>query len=66
MAEDIEKAEETEEEDTYTKPTWLDVRHSWYANLNVTVKQLDIVIGIALGALALTFVMIALDAMNII
>lgn len=67
MAEDFEVEEQEEEEkDEYTKPTWLDTRHSWYANLNVTVKQLDIVIGIACGGLVLTFIMIALDAMNII
>lgn len=45
---------------------WQQTKEKWYDNLNVTVKQLDIIIYCALGALAVVFVLIALDAMNII
>ena len=45
---------------------WQQTKEKWYDKLNVTVKQLDIIIYCALGALAVVFVLIALDAMNII
>ena len=66
MAEEKEKSAGNEKEDTYTKPTWLETRHSWYANLNITLRQIDIVIGIACAGLAVVVVLIALEAMKII
>ena len=66
MAEKKENSVEAEKEDTYTKPTWLETRHSWYANLNITLRQIDIVIGIACAGLAVVVVLIALEAMKII
>ncbi len=54
------------EKEEYTKPTWLETRHAWYDNLNVTVKQLDIIIAVALAALAVVFVLIALEATGVI
>ena len=66
MAEKMEKSAENEKEDTYTKPTWLETRHSWYANLNISLRQIDTVIGIACAGLAVVVVLIALEAMKII
>jgi len=62
--EENKAADEAKEE--YTKPTWLETRHAWYDNLNITVKQLDIIIGVALAALAVVFVLIALEATGVI
>ncbi len=66
MTEQEENKTAAEKKEEYTKPTWLETRHAWYDNLNVTVKQLDIIIGVALAALAVVFVLIALEATGVI
>ena len=45
---------------------WQQTKEKWYDHINVTVKQLDVIIYCALGALGVVFVLIVLDAMNII
>ena len=45
---------------------WQQTKEKWYDHLNITVKQLDTIIYCALGALAVVFVLIALDALDII
>jgi len=66
MTEREENKAAGEAKEEYTKPTWLETRHAWYDNLNVTVKQLDIIIGVALAALAVVAVLIALEATGVI
>lgn len=57
--------EKSKEEEKVT-PAWQTRKESWYDQLNVTVKQLDIIIGVATAALILVFILIGLDAANII
>lgn len=40
-------------------------KERWYDKIPLTLKQLDIIIGVCLTLLALTFVAICLDAMGI-
>lgn len=44
---------------------WQAKKESWYDKVPLTLKQLDIIIGVCLTLLALCFVLIALDAMGI-
>ena len=48
------------------KGAWQQRKESWYDNLNVTVKQLDMIIAVAGVLLVGVVVLIALDAMGII
>lgn len=47
------------------KPMWQIQKESWYEKLPLNLKQLDIIIVICLVLLVITFVVIALDAMDI-
>ena len=58
--------EETSEESGEVKSVWQLQKESWYDKVPVTVKQLDIIITVCLILLALTFVVIFLDAKDII
>ena len=49
-----------------SKSLWQQTKESWYDKVNLTVKQLDIIIACGIGGLIVTFILIALDAMNII
>ena len=53
-------------EDQDSKTLWQQTKESWYDKANLTVKQLDIIIGCCITGLILTFICIALDAMGII
>ena len=53
-------------EDQPVKSMWQQTKESWYDKVNLTVKQLDIIIACGIGGLIITFILIALDAMNII
>ena len=53
-------------EDQDSKTLWQQTKESWYDKVNLTVKQLDIIIGCGIAGLILTFICIALDAMGII
>ena len=64
---------ETEQEEIATpieeqsaKSLWQQTKESWYDKVTLTVKQLDIIIACGIGGLIITFILIALDAMNII
>ena len=48
------------------KPAWQAQKESVYEKLPVTVRQLDIIIGLAVAGLVIVAILIALDAMNII
>ena len=63
---DLEMQEEqTPAEDVPTKSMWQITKESWYDKINLSVKQLDIIIGCGIAGLILTFICIALDAMGI-
>ena len=47
------------------KHKWQQTKENWYDHLTVTVKQLDIIIGVAVAGLVLVGIMIALDAMGV-
>ena len=57
--------EQTPAEDVPTKSMWQQTKESWYDKINLSVKQLDIIIGCGIAGLILTFICIALDAMGI-
>lgn len=40
-------------------------KENWYDKINVTVKQLDIVIGVGIGILVIVFILIILEANGI-
>ena len=52
-------------EDQSAKSLWQQTKESWYDKVNLTVKQLDIIIGCCIVALILTFIAIALDAIGV-
>ena len=53
-------------EEVKTKSTWQIQKESWYDKGPLNLKQLDIIIAICLILLALTFVVIFLDAADIV
>ena len=52
-------------EDQSAVSLWQQTKESWYDKVNLTVKQLDIIIGCCIAALILTFIAIALDAIGV-
>lgn len=54
------------QEEEKTKTPWQQQKENWYDRIPLTLKQLDIIIGVCLTLLALTFLAIALDAMGIV
>ena len=52
-------------EDQSATSLWQQTKESWYDKVNLTVKQLDIIIGCCIAALILTFIAIAMDAIGI-
>ena len=57
--------EDLPQEEPEIKSMWQQTKESWYDKVNLTVKQLDIIIGCGIAGLILTFICIALDAMGI-
>ena len=47
------------------KTQWQKTKEGWYDKVPLTVKQLDIIIGVCWALLALTFVLICLEALDI-
>ena len=62
---DIENRQENPVKDESPKSMWQQTKESWYDKVNLTVRQLDIIIGCGIAGLILTFICIALDAMGI-
>ena len=60
-----EETPSTRIEDQYAASLWQQTKESWYDKVNLTVKQLDIIIGCCIAALVLTFIAIALDAIGV-
>lgn len=52
-------------EEAKPKSMWQITKEGWYDKVNLTVKQLDIIIACGIGGLILTFIAIALDAMGV-
>ena len=68
QAEDISEEyedEDFEDADVKLKSNWQLVKESWYSQLNVTVKQLDIIIALGTAGLILLAVIIGLDAAGV-
>ena len=62
---DIETRQETPVKEEPAKSMWQQTKESWYDKVNLTVRQLDIIIACGIAGLVLTFICIALDAMGI-
>ena len=60
-----EETPSTRIEDQSAASLWQQTKESWYDKVNLTVKQLDIIIGCCIAALVLTFIAIALDAIGV-
>ena len=52
-------------EEQSAKSLWQQTKESWYDKVNLTVKQLDIIIACGIGGLIITAIVIALDAMGV-
>ena len=57
--------EQTPEKEEPPKSMWQQTKESWYDKINLSVKQLDIIIGCGIAGLILTFICIDLDAMGV-
>ena len=64
MEETKELPQEEEKELTATQ-LWQKTKESWYDKVDLSVKQLDIIIGCGIAGLILTFIAIALDALGV-
>lgn len=57
--------EEVPAEEIKMKSMWQIQKESWYDKLPLTQKHLDIIIGVSLALLVITFIVIFLDAADI-
>ena len=57
--------EEVPAEEAKMKSMWQIQKESWYEKLPLNLKQLDTIIVVCLVLLVITFIVIALDAMDI-
>lgn len=57
--------QEKDQEEKQAKTPWQMQKERWYDKIPLTLKQLDIIVGVCLTLLALTFLAICLDAMDI-
>ena len=62
---EISQEQQAPEEETPIKPLWQQTKEGWYDKVPLTVKQLDIIIGLGIAGLVITFIVIALDAMGV-
>lgn len=58
-------ASQEKSQEAKAKTPWQARKEGWYDHIPLTLKQLDIIVGVCLTLLALTFIAIALDAMGI-
>ena len=65
MSDNIRPEDQLPEEEIPIKPMWQIQKEGWYDKVNLTVRQLDIIIGCGIAGLILTFIAIALDAMGV-
>ncbi len=65
LLEDYVDIYDTSDLDT-SKPMWQQMKEEQYAKLNITVKQLDIIIGVCVAGLIIVGILIGLEATGII
>lgn len=65
LLEDYVDIYDTSDLDT-SKPMWQQMKEEQYAKLNITVKQLDIIIGLCVAGLVIVAILIGLEATGII
>ncbi len=65
LLEDYVDIYDTSDLDT-SKPMWQQMKEEQYAKLNITVKQLDIIIGLCVAGLIIVGILIGLEATGII
>lgn len=54
------------QEEAPVKPAWLQTKEAWYARVPLTLKQLDMIIGLAVAALVIVGILIALESYGIL
>ena len=52
----------TPQQEEKSKSQWQQTKEGWYDKVPLTVKQLDIIIWVCVGALIVTFIKIFIDA----
>ena len=52
-------------EDQDSKTLWQQTKESWYDKVTLSVKQLDLIVGVCWALIGVTVVLIALDALDI-
>ena len=63
--EEIAPETDAPQEEVPVKPAWQRTKEGWYDKIPLTVKQLDWIIGLGFAGLIITFIIIALDAMEV-
>ena len=70
MDKDLEQSpagqEQSPEEQKKQKTGWQATKEGWYDKIPLTLKQLDIIVGVCWALLILTFAAILLDAFDIL
>lgn len=66
MEEEKNLSQEAHAEEKPEKSNWQKTKEGWYDKIPVTLKQMDIIVGVCWGLLILTILCIALEAMDII
>lgn len=61
----LPETEAAPENEAPVKSAWQTTKEGWYDKVNLTVKQLDIIIACGIIGLILTAICIALDAMGV-
>ena len=61
----MEEKEKENEERPEEKTQWQLTKEGWYDKIPLTLKQLDIIIGVASAALFVVFILIILDAAGV-
>ena len=63
---DLHKEEnEAREESRPVKSQWQQTKEGWYDKIPLTVKQLDIIIGLGIAGMVILAIVIALDASGV-
>jgi hypothetical protein len=58
----MEELEKTPENQEKPKTVWQQTKEGWYDKIPLTVKQLDVIIWVSVGALIVTVIKIFMDA----
>lgn len=66
MTRSFGRSSSPQEEKSPKKHAWQEVKESWYDKVNVSVRQLDIIIALASIGLGITVLFIILEATGVI